>query len=191
MDYLIAPERFEADGFVLRSYDIGDAPLLANANNESYEHLRPWMSWAKPYQSKEDPERLVRKFRGRYLLAEDFVLGVFSPNEDELLGGTGFHLREGPISSACAEIGMFIRQSAASSGLGTKVLRSMLDWGFSDWPWLRLSWRCDERNLASIRVAEKVGLRHEGVLQGLPAEVGAGRRNTVCFALTKAEWLDR
>lgn len=59
-----------------------------------------------------------------------------------LPGGTGFHLREGPVADGCAEIGMFIRQVEAGAGLGTRVLLAMLDWGFSEWPWLRLAWRC-------------------------------------------------
>jgi RimJ/RimL family protein N-acetyltransferase len=189
MTYLVAPDRCEAEGFILRSYDLGDGPLLTEAVDESYEHLRPWMPWARPYQSVADSERLVRRFRARYLLAEDFVIGIFSPDETRLLGGTGFHLREGPISTGCAEIGMFIRASEANRGLGARVLATLLDWGFSEWPWLRLAWRCDQRNLASTRVAEKCGLRHEGVLRGQHADVGEGRRDTVCYGLTKQEWI--
>jgi hypothetical protein len=41
MSYLFAPERHEADGFVLRSYEVGDGPRLSEAVNESYDHLRP------------------------------------------------------------------------------------------------------------------------------------------------------
>jgi RimJ/RimL family protein N-acetyltransferase len=190
MDYLIAPERFDGDGFILRSYEVTDGPLLSEAVNESYEHLRTWMPWAKPQQTLDESERLVRQFRGRYLLAEDFVLGIFSQDQTRLLGGTGFHLREGPLSTCSAEIGMFIRSSDSGKGLGTRVLSTLLEWGFSDWPWLRLAWRCDQRNAASVRVAEKVGLRLEGVHRAQPAEVGAGRRNTACFALAKSDWLD-
>jgi RimJ/RimL family protein N-acetyltransferase len=189
--YLFAPQRFEAAGLILRSYDVGDGPRVTDAVDESYEHLRPWMPWATPHQSVEDSERLVRQCRARYLLAEDFVIGIFSADETRLLGGTGFHLREGPISTGCAELGMFIRASEAKRGLGARVLTTLLDWGFSEWPWLRLAWRCDQRNLASIRIAEKCGLRHEGVLRGQQAHVGEGRRDTVCYALTKQEWLDR
>jgi RimJ/RimL family protein N-acetyltransferase len=189
VDYLIAPERHATPQFVLRSYDAGDGPLLREANVESFEHLRPWMPWATPTQSAEDAERIVRQFRGRYLLAEDFVLGVFSPDEKRLLGGTGFHLREGPLSTACAEIGMFIRKAEANRGLGTRVLGAMLAWGFTDWPWLRLAWRCDQRNLPSMRVAEKAGLRLEGVLRGQHEHAGPGRRDTVCYATTKANWI--
>ena len=73
--YLFAPERYDGDGFVLRSYDVGDGRLLSEAADESYEHLRPWMPWVKRHQPIEDSERLVRQFRARYLLSEDFVIG--------------------------------------------------------------------------------------------------------------------
>lgn len=188
MDYLVAPERFVGDGFVVRCYDVGDGERLSDAVNESYEELKPWMPWALSHQSVEVSERLVRQFRGRYLLAQDFVLGIFSADETRLLGGSGFHLREGPLESRCAEIGMFIRSSESGRGLGTRALAAIMQWGFSEWPWLRLSWRCDERNQASVRVAQKAGMQLEGVLRGQLAEVGDGRRNTACYALTKADW---
>jgi ribosomal-protein-serine acetyltransferase len=187
----MAPERHEADGFVLRSYEVGDGALLYEAARESYEQLRPWMPWAKQEQTVEESEALVRGFRGRYLLGEDFTLGVFSPDGRRLLGGSGFHLREGPLSSACAELGLFIRTSEAGRGLGTKVTLALLAWGFSDWPWQRLAWRCDARNLASLRVAAKSGLRHEGALRGQAAHTGDGRADTVCYGLTRTEWLGR
>jgi RimJ/RimL family protein N-acetyltransferase len=175
----------------MRPYDAGDGLLLAQANTESYEHVRPWMSWATPEQAPDDAEVLVRRFRAKYLMHEDFVLGVFSVDEKRLLAGTGFHLREGPLSNCCAEIGMFVRASEAGRQLGTRILKALLNWGFRDWPWLRLSWRCDQRNHASIRVAEKAGLSLEGVLRGQAAEVGGGRRNTVCYAITKQDFLAR
>jgi RimJ/RimL family protein N-acetyltransferase len=184
-----APERFEAEGLVLRCYDQGDGEELAATTVESYEHLAPWMPWARQHQSAEDAEVICRRCRASYLLHEDFVIGIFARDTGRQLGGTGFHLREGPLSGACAEIGMFIRSSEAGRGLGTRALRAMLEWGFSEaWPWHRLAWRCDERNLVSRRVAEKVGMRTEGVLRGQQAAVGDGRRNTVCYGLTRSEW---
>jgi RimJ/RimL family protein N-acetyltransferase len=86
---------------------------------------------------------------------------------------------------------MFIRAGEAGRGLGTRVLASMLRWGFSEWPWLRLSWRCDDRNHASMRVAEKGGLLFEGLARGQNADVGDGRRDTACYAITKEAWVER
>jgi RimJ/RimL family protein N-acetyltransferase len=184
-----APERYQAEGFVIRTYAAGDGSRLAEAQNESYEHLRRWMAWAVPHQAVEDAEINARRFYAKYLLHEDFVVGIFSKDEQRLLGGTGFHLTEGALTTGCAEVGMWIRASAAGQGLGTRVLRAMLDWGFTEWPWYRLSWRCDERNRASIRVAEKGGLLYEGRARGQKDLVGDGRRNTALYALTKQDFL--
>lgn len=134
-DYLFAPERYVTEAFVLRSYQPGDGPLLREAIVSSYDYLRPRMLWAKKDQSEEEAEREVRTFRARYLLAEDFIMGIFSPDEAQLWGGVGFHMRHGPVSHGRAEIGMWIRASEAGRGLGTAVLRSLIDWGFTEWPW--------------------------------------------------------
>ncbi|MDF1756630.1 MAG: GNAT family protein [Verrucomicrobiales bacterium] len=190
MDYLIAPECIACDGFILRSYRPGDGGLLSEAVNDSYEHLAPLMPWAKPQQSVEESEKLVREFRARYLLAEDFVIGIFNTDQTRLLGGTGFHLREGPLATKSAEIGMFIRKSEAGKGLGTEALKAMLTWGFDAWPWIRLAWICDSRNKASIRTAEKAGMEKEGLRRGQAAEVGDGRRDTVLFGALRDNWAE-
>ncbi|HQF00404.1 MAG TPA: GNAT family protein, partial [Anaerolineae bacterium] len=145
--------------------------------------------WAKPHQSVEESEITVRRFRARYLLNDDFVLGIFSPDERRLLGGSGFHLREGGLPQRAAEIGMWIRADAAGKGLGTAVLRALLTWGFTEWPWERLAWRCDGRNLASRRTAEKAGLTHEGVLRQHLLLADGSRRDTYLYAMLKADWL--
>ena len=185
----IAPERYVTPAFVLRSYLPGDGDLLAEAVNGSYEHLAPFMVWAKPHQSVEESEITVRRFRARYLLNDDFVLGIFSSDERQLLGGSGFHLREGGLPQRAAEIGMWIRADAAGKGLGTAVLRALLTWGFTEWPWERLAWRCDGRNLASRRTAEKAGLTHEGVLRQHLLLADGSRRDTYLYAMLKADWL--
>ena len=54
------------------------------------------MPWAadepKPVEEKAE---LLRFFRGRFDLGEDFVYGVFARDESEVVGGTGLHTRIG------------------------------------------------------------------------------------------------
>ena len=188
MDHFFAPDAFETDRFTLRSYRPGDGAALTEATESSYEHLKAFMPWAQPQQPEEVSEKLARQFRARWLLSEDFVIGIWSPDGARLLGGCGFHLREGPLASRNAEIGMWIRADAAGQGYGTDALRALLRWGFSDeWPWMRLTWRCDTRNVASIRLAEKVGLQREGVLRSHLVASDDVRRDTVCFAALRGE----
>ncbi len=186
-----APERSVTPAFVLRRYMPGDGAALSEAVNSSYSHLKTFMPWATPSQSVEISEKLVRDFSGRWLSSTDFVIGIWTPDDKRLLGGCGFHLREGPIELCNAEIGMWIRADSAHKGLGTDVLKSLLRWGFSDWPWLRLSWRCSGANKASQRVAEKAGMAREGILRSNAVDPDGTRRDTYCYAALRGEWKER
>jgi len=187
MDYLFAPDRFESDSFVLRSYLPGDGAKLFEAVDSSREHLSRWMPWPKEYQQVEDGERRARISRGRYLLGENFTIAILPPDEGELWGGCGFHLRDSGLADRTADMGMWIRASHAGRGLGTEALRTLIRWGFSEWPWLRLSWHCDGRNVASRRVAEKAGMRQEGTLRSHFQAPDGERRDTLCYAILKED----
>src|SRR5688572_1946042 len=89
----VAPLEYDAGNFLIRAYRVGDGAALSKAVVESYEHLKPWMPWATEEQSVEESEEKVRGFLARYLLNEDFCLGIWKG--PALVGGTGFHLRVG------------------------------------------------------------------------------------------------
>jgi len=182
----VAPTSFSSDGMTVRAYQPGDGPELCVATISSYEHLRPWMVWATAEDSVEAAEVRSRRFAARYLLNEEFVLGIWVG--DQLAGGTGFHLRNEPLTLQSAEIGMWIRGSYAGQGLGTRVLHAMLKWGFEDWGWQRLCWHCDTRNLASASVARKNGLLLEGTLRSAALDVAGQRRDTFVFSMLRDEW---
>jgi hypothetical protein len=49
--------------------------------------------------------QLLRGFRGRFDLGQDFAYGIFVPDDSEVLGGTGLHTRAGDDAfSAAARI---------------------------------------------------------------------------------------
>ena len=91
---------------VIRCYNPADAPLLALSVSESIEHLLPWMPWAaaEPEPLDAKVERL-RQFRARFDLGQDFIYGIFNPQENRLIGGTGLHTC---IGSDALEIGYWI-----------------------------------------------------------------------------------
>lgn len=188
MNTYVAPESWTSPEFSIRSYHAGDGPLLREATNSSFDHLKATMPWALRDQTEEEALSLVRRFRARYLMAEDFVMGIFSPAGDELLGGTGFHLREGGLESGNAEVGMWIRAERAGQGLGTRALRAMLAWGFDEWPWQRIAWKASADNVPSQRVAEKAGMQPEGVLRSHLIVPDGSRRDTALYAALRSEW---
>jgi RimJ/RimL family protein N-acetyltransferase len=189
MKGFIAPEKIETPEFTIRAYQPEDWPVYQATMNISYEHLRTYMAWAKPEISDQEAEINCRTFRGKYLLSEDFIMGIFSPTGDKLLGGTGFHLRGRSIEDCVGEIGMWISGAEAGKGLGTKALNTMLRWGFDEWPWERIFWRCSSQNIASARTAEKAGLIKEATLRGEHILHSTRERHDMLyFGALKGEW---
>lgn len=188
-ELFVAPTAYVSGDMTIRAYRPGDGPALHLALASSYKHLRPWMPWARAEQSPEEVEAICRRFAGRYLLNEDFVLSAWIGGE--VVGGTGYHLRQGDLDLGNAEVGMWISAAHSGRGLGTRLLAAMLAWGFTTWPWERLVWYCDARNLASERVAQKNGLVHEGTLRANAFDVAGQRRDTHIYALLRHEWAQR
>ncbi|MFV9504272.1 MAG: GNAT family N-acetyltransferase [Oscillochloridaceae bacterium umkhey_bin13] len=182
----LAPLSYQTAAFLLRAYQPGDGAALQQAVLASYPHLQPWMPWAKAEQTVDESEVIVRQFAGKYLMGTDFVLGIWMG--DELVGGTGYHLRWGSLSEGIAEVGMWISADRAHAGLGTRVLAALLAWGFTAWPWRRMLWRCDTRNLASARVAAKNGFRLEGTLRADLLAVDGSYRDCHYYAILREEW---
>ncbi len=186
MAHFFAPERFTLGDLTIRTYYPGDGPALRDAAVSSYEHLRPWMAWARSEQTVEESEWICRRAYANYLLNTDFVLSIWVNNE--LAGGSGFHLRGGPFEIGNAEIGMWISARYAGQGVGTRALAAILRWGFTEWAWQRLTWHCDTRNIGSKRVAEKNGMVLEGTFRADAFDITGERRDTHVFSLLRHEW---
>ena len=105
------PYRIEVEGGpVVRCWDPRDAPLLKDAVDSSLEHLREWMPWAYNEPQEIDGQgRPAAAFRGNFDLGQDFVYGIFSADESEVLGGTGCTRASG---DGGLEIGYWVRADA-------------------------------------------------------------------------------
>ena len=181
-----APEEHRDGDLLLRPWRPGDGEELHRAVVESCAHLRRFMSWPRPDSTVEDSENYARHSRARWLLGEDWAVGVW--RDERLVGGSGFMLRGRPLEHGTGEIGMWVRADEAGRGLGTRLLRAMVDWADADWPFHKLTWLCDSRNLASARVAEKCGFQLEGRLREHgPDAAGAGRETTLVFGLLRGD----
>lgn len=186
-DPWLPPLSWTGDGMTIRIYSTEDAAELQRATVESYEHLKPWMPWAKQEQSLDETEAICRRLASGYLGNTDFSMGAWV--DGSLIGGTGFHLRAGPIDWKVGEIGMWIRGSHAGQGWGTRMLRQMLEWGFTEWGWERLIWKCDSNNIASARVADKGGMKREATFASSALNVAGERTDMFLYALLRDEWM--
>lgn len=180
-----APKEYRTNEFVIRPFQTTDVNQIVKQNIDSFEHLQRYMPWADKNACHDSVSPIVEGFIESYQSNTDFTLGIFEPNDETLLGGTGFHPRNHDYKEEVAEIGMWVSASACGRGLGTKVLKAMVHWGFYEWHWRRLWWQCDERNEASAKVALKAGLSFEGIHQRDFRNHFGEWRNSKIFALVK------
>lgn len=155
--------RIQTERLVVRCYEPSDAQRLADSIAENVEHLKPWMPWAhnepEPFQTKVER---VKRFRGLFDMEEDYIYGIFDPEETRLLGGTGLHTR---IGDEQLEIGYWIHKDYVNQGLVTESTAALVKVAFEILLIHRLEIHCDPGNLASASIPRKLGFTHEGTLR--------------------------
>jgi RimJ/RimL family protein N-acetyltransferase len=178
--------RIETERLVLRCYQPTDAPLLKAAIDASLDWLRPWMPWAgdepRPLAEKVN---LLRQFRGRFDLGQDFPYGAFNPDETELLGSSGLHTRVGP---GAREIGYWMHVAHAGLGLATEMVGALTRIGFEIEKLHRIEIHCAPDNARSIAVARKLGYLHEGTLRQRMQLADGSRRDTMIWTLFAGDY---
>jgi len=171
---------------VARCWEPRDAPLLKEAVDSSIDHLLPWMPWAADEpQTLDEKVQLLRRFRGQFDLGQNFVYGLFSRDESEVVGGSGFHKRDGDDAF---EIGYWIRASREREGLTTEVTAALTRVGFELSGVDRIEIQCEPANERSMRIPLKLGYREEARMRRrLYAAPGSEPRDVVVFTLFRNE----
>lgn len=171
---------------VIRCWDPEDAPLLAEAITESLEHLRPWMPWVESEPEPLDAkiERL-RRFRGAFDLDDDYVYGIFDPEEKRVLGGTGLHTRVGPEAR---EIGYWIHADHVGRGYATETAAALTRVAFEVDEVARMEIHCDPANGRSAAVPRKLGYTHDGTLRRGGGASDGGRGETMIWSMLRHEF---
>jgi RimJ/RimL family protein N-acetyltransferase len=182
------PRRLVTPRLVLRAYRPRDAALVKEAVDASIDHLRTFMEWA---WSAPEPENIVRdrlkEFRRSFDRGRDWIYGIFSPDESEMIGGCGLHRRVGPDA---LEIGYWIRASRVREGFAFEAAAAMTRASFERCGAIRTEIHVDPANTASIGVAEKLGFVREATLRKRlpPMPPGTERRDEVLLSLLDDEY---
>ena len=95
------------------------------------------------------------------------------------------------VRSDEAEIGWIVHHDYWKQGYGTEMGKAILGFGFDVLPLRRVFAFCDDENIGSYRVMEKIGMRREGLyIEGRQANKLSNKEysDALSYAILKDEW---
>jgi len=149
----------ETDRLVLRRFDLCDvdefAPIMADADVMRFSKSGPW--------TREQTEQFIKQCQVDYSEARWGYgrLAAIQKSDECLIGFAGLARFDEVDGRPEVEIGYRLHPEFWGMGLGTEAAAASRDHGFRDLGMTRLISLIQPENVASIRVAEKIGMTCE------------------------------
>jgi RimJ/RimL family protein N-acetyltransferase len=176
------PERIELPaGAALVRADPARAAAAAVAIAESREHLRPWMAWAREPATEAGLATFLATAADLWDRRRDFGFTIVDAATDAVLGGCGLH---GRVGIDGLEIGYWVHVDRVGRGLATAAAAALVEAAFAIPGVRRIRIQCEDGNVRSARVPEKLGFRCDGV--EVPEEGPCAGRPTQVWWLERA-----
>ena len=173
-----------SDGRIrIRRFRAEDAGDLYEAARASFAELNPWLPWCHADYSRAESESWVETRAQAWSEGEAYSFRVEEVETGRFLGGVGLDQVD-PVD-LCANLGYWIRSDACGAGAATAAAALAARFGLEDLQLSRLEILVATGNLASQRVAEKVGAAREGLLRARLRRHGQSL-DAVCFSIVPA-----
>jgi RimJ/RimL family protein N-acetyltransferase len=156
------PGKMETERLLLRSYRVGDDPMLLAVSVRNRDHLAEFESGnvLMGLKDEEHAEAVVRELAEKWVVSECFFIGLFEKTTNEWVG----QVYVGPTDWKLPEftIGYVADVNYEGKGYISEAVRRVLKMLFEDLDAHRVRSECDERNVRSTRLLERCGFRREG-----------------------------
>lgn len=116
---------------------------------------------------------------------EALTLGIEHVESGHVIGDVMLFLRS--AQHRCGEVGWVLHPSHAGRGLATEAAHALLHLGFDTFGLHRVVARVDARNVSSLRLCDRLGMRREAHLMENEWFKG-GWSDEINFALLEEEW---
>jgi RimJ/RimL family protein N-acetyltransferase len=160
-----APEPFEMEltdeSILLRPYVEADAEHLYAAVRESIPEVSRWLAWCHENYSIDESRNFITARQLASQGDEWYSFAVFEKSSEVFIGGVGINFVN--RVHQFANLGYWVRTSAAGRGFATRATRLAARFGFERLGLRRIEIVAAIDNLASQRVAEKAGAIRESV----------------------------
>lgn len=175
------PHSFETERLWIRLPLPGDGELVYEAMLETMDQLKQWMPWAQTPPSREKTEISVRQAHCKFLETTDLRFHLYDKQTKAFIGSSGLHRIDWSVPKF--EIGYWCRKSYMGQGYITEAVRGLTVFAFEILKANRVEIRCDQRNVRSRKVAERLGYKLEGIFRNFSVSVDHQLENTCIYAM--------
>lgn len=176
------PDFIETERMIIRCPKLEDLQEVYEAIQESVDDLKPWMPWANRDMTLESSEENLRAAIAKFITREDLRYHCHCKETGRLLVSSGLHRIDWSVPRF--EIGYWCRSNAQGKGYVTETARALATMVFEKFSAARVSIHCDDLNVKSYAVAERLGFKLEGVLRNDSVLPSGELRSTRIYALT-------
>jgi ribosomal-protein-serine acetyltransferase len=169
---------------IVRAFREDDVPLLFEAVRESIPEVSPWLGWCHENYSIEESREFIQSRAVKSQGDEWYSFGVFDRNDGRFLGGVGLNFIN--RIHQFGNLGYWVRTSAAGRGIATRATRLVARFGFEELGLHRIEILAAVANIASQRVAEKIGAVRECVMRKRLL-IGNEPHDAVMFSLVRED----
>ncbi|MQR02589.1 GNAT family N-acetyltransferase [Glaciimonas soli] len=181
----LLPEEIHSERLLIRVAKPGDGAMFNQAIAESAAHLKDWLSWVTPVPNVDQSELSCRQAYARFLLNEDLMAFFILKSTGELVGGGGLHYVNWDLRRF--EVGYWGRTRYLGNGLISEAVKALMQYAMENLHASRVFLTMDERNLASRRLAERVGFEIEGTLRQDRRNIQGNLRNTRVYSVIRVD----
>jgi len=171
---------------ILRKYEIGFAPLLFEAANESKGgEFSRWMPWCHENYTISESETFIESLEEKWQNGEVFGFAIFDAKTNEFLGGTG--LNQPSKNHKFYNLGYWVRVSRQNRGVSSQSTQILAKSAFEDLPINRIEILTAIENVPSQKAAEKSGATREGILRKRLV-IGGRLHDAVMFSFIREDF---
>lgn len=178
---VLLPAQIESERLILRPPVGTDARAVNDAILASFAELQPFMDWATEPPTIEQSQAFCETGSRELDTAGMAPLLMWRRDDGLLLGGMG--LASFDLAVPKFELGYWCRTSETGKGYVSEAVTAQCHYLFTELGARRIELRMDERNVASYRVAERLGFTLEGTLRNHAVANDGSLRSTRIYAL--------
>jgi RimJ/RimL family protein N-acetyltransferase len=151
----------DTGALLVRRFTGQDLDPLYEAIIESLPELSRWMWWAHENYAKSETATFIESQQNPEAGGDEDGFGIFEKGSGRVLGCAGLN-RVDRTNKYC-NLGYWVRSSATGRGIATTVARRLATFALTELGMNRVEVIAAVENVASLRVAEKIGAKREGI----------------------------